>query len=76
MVIEKSSQRVILALSAVIRRQCGLCIFFKRSAQRDERLICFPPVIAMVNMARGPPFFFGESVCSKAQRSPKKCPLL
>jgi hypothetical protein len=75
-VIGKRSQRIILILSAAIPGQCGLCTFFKRSAHRGERLICLPPVIVMVNMARGPPFFFGQSVCSKAHRSPRKCRLL
>jgi len=58
--IEKRSQRIILILSAAIPGQSGLCTFINRSAHRDERLICLPPVIAMVNMARGPPFFFGS----------------
>ena len=54
----KLSQRIILILSVAIPGQGGLCTYFKISAHRGERLICLPPVIAMVNMARGPPFFF------------------
>ncbi len=70
MAIETSSQRVILTLSAVIPRQCGLCTFFNRSAHRDERLICFPPVIAMVNMARGPPIVLGSKCVQKLNAHP------
>ena len=58
MAIETSSQRIILILSAAIPGQSGLCTFFKHSARKGERLICLPPVNAVINMARGPPFFF------------------
>jgi len=66
----KRSQRIILILSAAIPGQSGLCTFIKFLAHRDERLICLSPVIAVVNMARGPPFFFAVSVfkCSTLTR--------
>jgi hypothetical protein len=57
-VIEKRSQWIILILSAAIPGQSGLYTFFNRLIHKGENLICLPPVIAMVNMARGPPFFF------------------
>ena len=66
----KRSQRIILILSAAIPGQSALCTFINRSAHRDEGLICLPPLIVMVSMARGPPFFFAVNVfkCSTLTR--------
>jgi len=66
----KLTKRIILILSAAMPGQGGLSTFFNSSAHTGERLIYFPQVNAMFNMVRGPPFFFGQSVCSKAQHSP------
>ena len=70
MVIETGNQRIIMILSAAIPGQCGLCTFFNRSAHRDERLIYLPPIIAMVNMARGPPFLGGSQCVQKLNAYP------
>ena len=55
MAIETNSQQIFLTSSAVIPRPHDICSPFKCSDQKGKRRICFPPVIFVDSLARGPP---------------------
>lgn len=55
MAIETSSQQIFLTSSAVIPRPNDICLSSKCSGQKCKKRICFPPVIVVDSLARGPP---------------------
>lgn len=55
MAIETGRQQIFLTSSAVILRPHDICLPFVCSGQKSKRFICFPPVIVVDSLARGPP---------------------